>query len=244
MSGPTSGLILLKLVWRMSLPRPNFASRYLGILLICLLFNSCSGSADEDSKRAGQKQARTETGNTRSNRNLPEIAGTRTEPRTDIEVMEEKSILFNGRLKRYFSLIQFKAVLGEPDSSKLLGEVEPCTNIFQEADGSIDPQTRYLFKNGSRFENAQDRVAVDQINFMYGDYLVFNDITLNRHTTLAELKRLFPQAGKRVGLMEVAGSGKLQVMQLREDENNQSDGHINIFFKQGKLYSLQWWFPC
>lgn len=38
--------------------------------------------------------------------------------------------------------------------------------------------------------------------------------------------------------------GKLQVIQLRQDENNISDGHLNVFIKSEKLYLMHWWFPC
>jgi len=163
---------------------------------------------------------------------------------TSIEVMSEKDILFNGRLKRYFSLDVFQSTLGKPDSIKLLSDEEPCTNIFQEPDGSVDPQTKYLFKNGSRFENFRDKVAIDEVRFSHGDFIVFHNIRLNKHTTLEDLKGLFPNAVNKIRVMEVAGEGKLQVIQLREDNDNASDGHINIFIKNGRLYSLQWWFPC
>jgi len=49
--------------------------------------------------------------------------------------MDEKDIVLNGKLKRYFSLNEFKSILGEPDSVRLLSDVEACANIFQEEDG-------------------------------------------------------------------------------------------------------------
>lgn len=163
---------------------------------------------------------------------------------TAIEVLNEKDILFNGKLKRYFSLSEFHSMLGKPDSIRLLIDEEPCTNIFQEADGSIDPQARYLFKNGTRFENLGDKVAIDEIKFSDGDFIVFRNRRLNKHTTLDDLKDLFPNAVKKIRAIEVPGDGKLPAIQLREDSHNTSDGHINIFIKKGKLYALQWWFPC
>ncbi|WP_157799090.1 hypothetical protein [Mucilaginibacter auburnensis] len=163
---------------------------------------------------------------------------------TAIEVMAEKDILFNGKLKRYFTLNEFTSVLGKPDSSKLLSDIEPCTNIFQEADGSVDPEAKYLYKNGSRFEGSQRKVAIDEIRFGKGDFLVFKNHTLNKNTTMADLRRIFPNAAKHIGIMDVAGEGKLQVLQLREDDDNVSDGHINLFIKNGKLYFMHWWFPC
>ncbi|MEA1849660.1 hypothetical protein U9K52_12115 [Chryseobacterium sp. MHB01] len=163
---------------------------------------------------------------------------------TSIEIMNEKDILFNGKLKRYFSLSKFHSMLGKPDSVKLLSDEEPCTNIFQEPDGTIDPQTKYLFKNGTRFENFRDKVAIDEVRFNHGDFIVFHHRRLDNHSTLDDLKDLFPNAVKKIRAIEVPGVGKLQVIQLREDRNNASDGHINMMIRKGKLYSLKWWFPC
>ena len=51
-------------------------------------------------------------------------------------------------------------------------------------------------------------------------------------------------ATKWIGTMDVYGEGKLSVIELREDENNISDGHVKMFVKNGKLYMFHWWFPC
>ncbi|UEG51916.1 hypothetical protein LLH06_13190 [Mucilaginibacter daejeonensis] len=160
------------------------------------------------------------------------------------EVMKEKDIRLNGVLPRYFSLKEFRKALGEPDSTKLLLEEEPCTNIFQEADGSVDPGARYLFKSGSRFECSKEKVAIDEVNFAHGYYLMFKGYRLDGHTTMAGLKQIFPNACKQIGTADVMGDGQVQVAILREDSNNVSDGHIELFIKDGKLYKLHWWFPC
>ena len=49
------------------------------------------------------------------------------------EVMNEEDILFNGRLKRYFTLKEFENVFGKADSIKLMSEEEeePCSYIFE-----------------------------------------------------------------------------------------------------------------
>ncbi|WP_155845735.1 hypothetical protein [Chryseobacterium gregarium] len=63
-------------------------------------------------------------------------------------------------------------------------------------------------------------------------------------TTITDLQKIFPNAVRDIGNMDVYGEGKLQVIQLREDQNNISDGHINTFLKNGKLYFMHWWFHC
>lgn len=218
-----------------------YALRFLPYIIPCLLINSCSGDAGQSSKTALQKQHKPRDITDSSKAQPVKIAIKRN---TDIEVMDEKDIRFNGKLKRYFSFSEFQSVLGEPDSTKLLSDEEPCTNIFQEPDGSVHPEAKYLYKNGSRFECSQGKVAIDEVKFGNGDFIVFGNVSLSKQTTLAELKKLFPNAAEHIGIMDVAGEGELQVIQLREDKNNISDGHINIFIRNGKLYSLHWWFPC
>ncbi len=160
------------------------------------------------------------------------------------EVMGLKDIRLNGVLPRYFSLKEFRKTLGEPDSTKLLLDEEPCTSIFEEPDGSVDAKAKYLFRNGSRFECSKQKVAIDEVNFTYGDHLMFKGHRLDGNTTVADLKKIFPNACKHISTMDVQNDGQLQVITLREDSNNVSDGYINVFIRDGKLYKLHWWFPC
>ncbi|MBS7565361.1 hypothetical protein KHS38_13195 [Mucilaginibacter sp. Bleaf8] len=206
-------------------------------IILCTLLSSCGSRTDPSSKAAVPTRVK-------SKEIKNENSTSQTEADTAIEVMDEKEIRFNGQLKRYFSFKEFQLVLGKPDSTKLLSEIEPCTTIFQEADGSVDPEARYLYKNGSRFECSRGKVAIDQVRFSDGDFLIFHHQSLNKNTTVSALKKLFPNAAKYIADIDVADEGKLQVMLLREDKDNVSDGHIKIFIKNGKLYSMHWWFPC
>ena len=160
------------------------------------------------------------------------------------EVMQESDILFNGKLTRYFSLDDFEKVFGKADSIKLMSEEAPCSYIFENEDGSKDLEDKYLYKSGSRFENTENKVAVDEFRFTNNNFILYKGIKLNASTTINDLQKLFPNAMNNVGTMDVYDEGNLQVIQLREDENNVSDGHINIFIKNGKLYYMHWWFPC
>lgn len=160
------------------------------------------------------------------------------------EVMLETDILFNGKLNRYFSLNEFQKVFGKTDSIKLMSDEAPCSYIFENEDGSKDLEDKYLYKDGSRFENTKQKVAVDEFRFTKNNFILFKGKRLNSTTTISELRILFPNATKKIGILDVYDEGKLQVIQLREDGNNISDGHIKIFIKNGKLYFMNWWFPC
>jgi hypothetical protein len=161
------------------------------------------------------------------------------------EVMNEEAILFNGKLKRYFTIKEFENVFGKADSIKLISQEEPsCSYIFENGDGSKNKDDKYLYKDGSRFENTKKKVAVDEFRFLKGNFILFKGNKLNSNTSLSDLQKLFPKAIKTIETLEVYKEENLQVIQLREDENNISEGHINIFFKNGKLYFMHWWFPC
>ncbi|RXK85987.1 hypothetical protein [Filimonas effusa] len=210
------------------------------LFITCLLSASCNSTQQSLQKATLDKDtAAALTGPLLQ----PERQATATGD-TAIEVLNAEEIRLNGKLKRYFSLTQFRAVLGEPDSTKLLRDEEPCTTIFEEADGSVDPMASYLYKNGSRYEHAKDKVAIDEISFTHGDFIIYRQVSLNAGTTVDDLRKLFPNAVAHMSIMEVYEHGKLQVIQLREDNNNVSDGQIRLFLKEGKLYSMHWWFPC
>lgn len=161
------------------------------------------------------------------------------------EVMSEKDIFFNGKLPRYFTVKEFEKTFGKADSTKLLAEEEPCTYIFDtESQTDNMNDNKYFYKDGSRFENFKEKVAVDEFRFSKNNFILFKGKKLSALTTVIELQKIFPNAVKNMGTMDVYGEGNLQVIQLREDENNVSDGHLNIFLKNGKLYFMHWWFPC
>lgn len=163
------------------------------------------------------------------------------------EVMNESDILFNGKLKRYFSLKEFEKVFGKADSIKPITNEEPCTFIFDtelENDNSNIKEFVYYYKDASRYENYKDKLAVDEFRFINNNFILFKGIKLDSKSTLNDLKKIFPNAINNIETINVNGEGRLQVIQLREDENNISDGYVKLFIKNGKLYSINFWFPC
>ena len=160
------------------------------------------------------------------------------------EVMLETDIFFKGKLNRYFTLNEFQKVFGKTDSIKLMSLETPCNYIFENEDGSKDVNDKYFYKEGSRFENSKEKVAVDKFRFSKNNFILYKGINLNSSTTLADLEILFPKAIKNLQTIVVFDEGELQVIKLREDENNISDGHVKLFIKDGKLYYMHWWFPC
>lgn len=154
------------------------------------------------------------------------------------DVMLAEDIRFNGKLERFFTIGEFEKVFGKPDSIKLLSEETPCVTIFD----TEAPDDKYLYKDGSRFETSKDQVAVDEFWFRNGNFITYKGIRIDVNTTMNDVKQLFPTAvGERLGMDK---EGKLWVIQLREDQKGISDGHIKLFFKDGKVNFIHWWFPC
>ncbi|MCW1147650.1 hypothetical protein [Flavobacterium lacisediminis] len=160
------------------------------------------------------------------------------------EVMLEKDILFNGKLTRFFDIKEFEKIFGKADSLVLMSKEEPCSYIFENSDGSKDENDKYIYKKGSRFENSKNQVAVDEFRFTDGNFIMYKGTKLSADTTIEDLKKLFPYAIQNMNKIDVYNEGELDYINLREDAENISDGHINIFFKNGKLYFMHWWFPC
>ena len=154
------------------------------------------------------------------------------------DLMQEKDIRFNGKLKRFFTLNEFEQVFGRPDSTRLLKDEAPCITVF----GTEAPEDSYLYKNGSRFETSKDSVAVDEFWFKGGNFITYKGIRIDAGTTMEDIQKLFPTAVKgRLGLDK---EGKLWVVKLWEDNNGFSDGHIKLFFKNNRVYFMHWWLPC
>ncbi len=160
------------------------------------------------------------------------------------EIMLESDMVFNGKLKKYFTIQDFEKVFGKVDSARLMLEKQPCSYVFENEDGSKDLNDKYLYKDGSRFENSKDKVAVDEFRFSKNNYILYKGILLDSSKTVNDLRKIFPNAINAIKTIDVYGEGKLKVIELSEDREGISDGHVEIFFKNEKLYSLHWWYPC
>lgn len=154
------------------------------------------------------------------------------------DVMLEADIRFNGKLKRFFTMAEFEKVFGKPDSIQLLSAEAPCITIFD----TEAPDDKYLYKDGSRFETSKDRVAVDEFWFRNGNFITYKGTRIDANTTMDDIKQLFPTAvNERRGMDK---EGIRWVIQLKEDKEGIADGHIKLFFKNGKVDFMHWWFPC
>jgi hypothetical protein len=160
------------------------------------------------------------------------------------EVMLEKDLSFNGKLSRFFTLNEFENVFGKPDSIVLVSKTELCNYIFENEDGSKDLEDKFFYKDGSRFENSKNEVAVDEFRFTKKNFIKFKNIILNSETTKEDLKKYFPYAMKHIEYIDVYNEGTTEVIQLREDDQNKSDGYILLFIKNNNLQYMHWWFPC
>lgn len=217
--------------------------KFLPILWIFVLLSACTGK-DGDKKDLQPAIPDRKTIVIKDSA-VSDVSATAEAPKDSLnEVMPEDDILFNGKLKRFFSLSDFERVFGKTDSIKLMSEEAPCTYIFENPDGSKDINDRYLYKNGSRFENSQNKVAVDEFRFLNGNYILYKGIKIDARTTLNDLKPIFPNAIRNIGTLDVYEEGKFQVIQLREDSEGISDGHLNLFFKNNRICFMHWWFPC
>lgn len=154
------------------------------------------------------------------------------------DVMQETDIRFNGKLKRFFTMAEFEKVFGKPDSIQLLKDQAPCVTIFN----TEAPDDKYLYKDGSRFETSKDSVAVAEFRFQGGNFISYKGIRIDANTTMNDIKQLFPTAVS--GRLGMDKEGKLWVIKLREDSEAISDGHIKIFFRNGKVSFMYWWLPC
>ena len=160
------------------------------------------------------------------------------------EVMLEEDLSFNGKLNRYFTLKEFENVFGKPDSIVLVSKTELCNYIFENEDGSKDLEDKFFYKDGSRFENSKNKIAVDEFRFTKKNFIKFKNIILNAQTTKEDLKKYFPYAMKHIEYIDVYNEGVTETIQLREEDQNKSDGYILLFIKNNKLQHMHWWFPC
>lgn len=221
--------------------------KYFSILLLAISLYSCKEDKKEIKEEPksinGTSDQKTESDSVSLNVTQPaEVKNETLEDDGQDEVMLEKDILFNGKLKRIFELKDFEKVFGKADSTKLMSETQPCTYIFEDTgDGKND---KYLYKNESCFENTEQKVGVNEFWFLNGNYILYKGIKIDGSSTIDDIKKIFPNSVKNISELDSPGRGKVQLIRLREDKENISDGHINIYFKNNRVQSIHWWFPC
>lgn len=163
----------------------------------------------------------------------------------DLEILDTNNVLFNGKIKRFFSFKDFENYFGKPDSIVPVDIIGDCSFIFMGDNGYKNLDDKIVYKNGSKFEMSEDKVAIRKFRFNDNNYIKYNDIILNSSTTVDELRKLFPNAINKIYILDVYKEGKLQVFDLREGDDLDSDGdHMKFFLRNGKLSFMYWWSPC
>jgi hypothetical protein len=160
-----------------------------------------------------------------------------------IEILDADLMLFNGKVKRFFSLKDFKKNFGEADSTKRMKHKERCAYVFQNIDPTQNLQDKFLYKDGSRFENSKEKVAIDEFRFTKNNFILYKGITFNSSTTIAQLQKIFPNAVENMSIMSVYGEGELQMFQLREGIMNFTMGTSIFFLKTADCFLCNGGFP-
>ncbi|WP_347217792.1 hypothetical protein [Chryseobacterium sp.] len=213
--------------------------KYFPIVFIIILFQACN-------KKKEEKQVvlpKTEIKETKDKadsavHNTKQVSEDIKEGQDDVMLAED--IRFNGKLKRIFDLKDFEKVFGKADSTKLMADEQPCYYIFEEG----DLNDKYLYKNGSCFENSKQQVGISSFRFLNGNFILYKGIRIDSKTTLEDIKKIFPNSVRNMSHLETYDGKELPMITLSEDKEGISDGHINVSFKNNRIHSIWWWFPC
>jgi len=110
--------------------------KFYAFIFLCLLIVSCS---EKRTNRSLVSKPSPSNNELKTNKKEEDNHSSTVKDATN-DVMLVNDILFNGKLKRYFTLKEFEITFGKPDSTKLLNEVQPCNIIFENSTGEIDQE--------------------------------------------------------------------------------------------------------
>ncbi|BAP32954.1 putative lipoprotein [Chryseobacterium sp. StRB126] len=213
--------------------------RYFSIVLVIILLQACNKKKEEKLTVSSKTELKESKGKVDSTGdNSKEISEEVKDGQDDVMLAED--IRFNGKAERIFDLKDFEKVFGKPDSIRLMADEDPCAYIFDEG----TPEDKYLYKNGSCFENSKEKVGVNEFRFLNGNFILYKGKRIDSKTRLEDIRKIFPNSVRNIDHLEISGEGELPVIRLREDKEGISDGHINIYFKNNLIHSIRWWFPC
>ncbi len=180
--------------------------------------DTSSTTPDKDSVKTAQLKDSTETVNT--------------------EYLDWDSFMINGKLPLQSSRKEVTALLGEPDSIITPDYSKVCGSFFFENDFQL------FYYGKSHFDLFDDTLVVQSLYFndQSAIELISPSLTLNRHTTLSDLEKLFPETSKQKSEINDL-SGKMILIRLAVYKTNLEDKWY-LFFKDGKLIQLMYWIPC
>lgn len=103
-------------------------------------------------------------------------------------------------------------------------------------------EIKFLFKNGSKFENFKQDVVIDSFKFSAPDqFFKYNNLKFDSTTTLEGLKKIFPKSFKNLDYTFLDNKSlKTISLQLKDTPEEK----LLLFFDNDKLYMIQWWQPC
>jgi hypothetical protein len=155
------------------------------------------------------------------------------------EYLDWDAVKLNGKLPLIGKTADLYKLLGQPDSLVSPDFNDVCVHYFD------DKIFQYAYFKESRAEVYGDTAVMTSIDFRHNPELELKTPTLrlNNKTTLASLAKIYPQAVKKQGELDVHKVGKRIEVSLAMGRNVSDESWL-LLFDKGLLVEIQWFMAC
>jgi len=158
--------------------------------------------------------------------------------KTNAEFIEWDSVRINGILPLITNTKDLYQLLGQPDSI--------VTPVYEDVSIAYfyNDKFKFAYFKDSEFEISGDSAVISYLNFEKQPGMVLNagSLTLTHNTTLAELKKIFPQAVKSKYKFIVDKIGKCTGISVATSKYYNDDLWL-LFFRKGRLIRIDYYIP-
>ncbi|OGX88274.1 hypothetical protein BEN47_09340 [Hymenobacter lapidarius] len=148
-------------------------------------------------------------------------------------------VTVNGKSKEPLTVQQLESQLGRPDSiSKTTFE---CAGELETING---PSSRAWYYGQTMYEVNENREILSSFEVTSGKFQgKVGKLTLNRNTTLADVRRFYPVSAKPAKVLYEGRSVEMMSVPLY-DKGKRMDDSLDLLFRNGRLQEVIFGSPC
>ncbi|GAB3226001.1 hypothetical protein GCM10027346_07820 [Hymenobacter seoulensis] len=158
------------------------------------------------------------------------------------EFVEDAMLTVNGKPHQELSTTLLQKQLGRPDSIAK-GAIE-CGGVLESLSQPDSPNGDWWYYGKSMYEVDGSQAILHSFDVTTGKFQgKIGGLVLNQHTTLEDVRRIYPAAVKAAGAPSTVTQEQTMSLPFFY-EGTPTDASLSLKFKEGRLQEVEFFFPC
>jgi hypothetical protein len=158
------------------------------------------------------------------------------------EYIEADMLTVNGQLVKEITTAQLERQFGRPDS--IAKGVVECGAMLDALNKIDSPAGDFWYYGNTRYEVSGIHAILASFDVTTGKFQgKLGKLMLNQHTTLEDVRRVFPESAKQADVPSTGRPGEEMSLPFYY-KGEQTDESLNLLFKKGRLQEVEFFMPC